>query len=291
MYCASALSSALSKRPPDCQCHILRVVSCNVRRRHELAWQRENIPGEQVDALAAGTGSGHHLLHLHLRDRHLRVRRARLGHPCRGRSKHLHATMIPAVDIKRQVRGRERRALPYPIPCGSCARPLPETFTHPHASELDPERPADSLLFRSLRSSFARLPSRLSTKFAIILAYSSRCKRDSAAHAERRSLRGAWAIRARERSVAFGDPGGALSVLHGSVSAVGVIFDSEAVHVCCICTEHASGTLVLCLGRELYYLQNQTCEKPNVSWDHFQASPQAPSGWHCGCHWYPLGEW
>ena len=173
--------------------------------------------------------------------------------------------MIPAVDIKRQVRGRERRALPYPIPCGSCARPLPETFTHPHASELDPERPADSLLFRSLRSSFARLPSRLSTKFAIILAYSSRCKRDSAAHAERRSLRGAWSICARELSVAFGDPGGALSVLHGSVSAVGVIFDSEAVHVCYICIEHASGTLVLCLGRELYCLQNQSCEKPNVT--------------------------
>ena len=56
-------------------------------------------------------------------------------------------------------------------------------------------------------------------------------------------------MRAPEQSVAYGGPGGALSVLNGSVSAVGVTCDSETVHVLHVCIEPAPETLSRRLGR------------------------------------------
>ena len=235
----------------------MRAVFCNVRRRHELTRQRENIPGEQVGALAAGVGRGRSLLHLPHRDGRRRGRQARLGHLRRGRSRSTSTRMAPVFDSEQQVRGAERGALPSPIPCGSRARPLPEPFAHPHASVLDPVRLIDSLLFRSLRSSFARWPSSLTTILPFKRAYSSCSSWGSGARAERWPRRGALAMRARERSVAFGGPGGGLSVLRVSVSAVCVTCDSETVHVLVIYMDLASAALSLSLGRALYCLQGK----------------------------------
>ena len=99
---------------------------------------------------------------------------------------------------------------------------MSERFAHPHASVLDRVHLLDSHLFRSWRSSFARLPLALTSILASNLAYSSRCIWECAALSERPPLRAARAICARERSAAFGGPLATLSVLCVSVSPVGV---------------------------------------------------------------------
>lgn len=168
--------------------------------------------------------------------------------------------MAPGVNIERKVSGRGHRALLSPTPCRSRAYPLCSRFVHPHAAVLDRVHSlhlVDSHLLPSWRSSYARLPLRLTTILASNLAYSSRCTRDCATLAQRPLLRAMQAIRARDRSTAFGSPSVTLSALRVSVSPVGVSCDSEALHVLEIRIELGLGTLGVRLGRDLCCLQEK----------------------------------
>ena len=56
-----------------------------------------------------------------------------------------------------------------------------------------------------------------------------------------------------------------LSHVSSQCAPVGVVCDSEAVHVICVCIELAPETLCVRLGCGLYCLQTKTCRRRNVS--------------------------
>ena len=70
----------------------------------------------------------------------------------------------------------------------------------------------------------------------------------------------------RARGACLGLGGGPVLLRHVSsqCAPVGVVCDSEAVHVICVCIELAPETLCVRLGRGLYCLQAKTCRQRNV---------------------------
>ena len=108
------------------------------------------------------------------------------------------------------------------------------------------------LLFHSLRSSFVRLPARLTMDFGLSVFYFTLCNWSRAARAVLRPHRAERSIRARARSAELSRPGRPTShwssVVRASMSPEGVTFDRESVHVFLVCVELASGTLGLLPG-------------------------------------------
>jgi len=119
------------------------------------------------------------------------------------------------------------------------------------AASVPLKRASDRLLFLSLRSSFARWPSSLTTILTFIVAYSAR----SGFQWQLVWCGGRCALRGRSECVSKQlqprQSGVALSVLCVSVSSVAVVCDAVAVHVLEICIDLAPRTFSTRIGHGL----------------------------------------